>query len=228
MVTDGSSTTLYHRWVGWHAPALMRAGVVAAVGLIVALALIAFVSWEFAVVGGWDAAAVTFLAATWAIIIRSDGHDTERFAKREDETRANATLLVVLASLASLMGVGVVLGRAGEASGSDRVFLIAVAVVTVILSWCVVNTVYTLRYAHLHFNAAKDGIDFPNVAEEGPPSHRDFAYVAFTIGMTYQVSDTSLRSPLLRRTVLTHALVSYVFGVVIVAGAINLIAGLVR
>jgi len=72
-----------------------------------------------------------------------------------------------------------------------------------------------------------DGIDFGTGAPQ-LPSYRDFAYVAFTIGMTYQVSDTTLRDPLIRRTVLPHALLAYLFGVVIVAGAINLVAGLIR
>ncbi len=60
------------------------------------------------------------------------------------------------------------------------------------------------------------------------PSYRDFAYVAFTIGMTYQVSDTTLRDPLIRRSVLGHAALSYVFGVIIVAGLVNLTSGLIQ
>ena len=60
------------------------------------------------------------------------------------------------------------------------------------------------------------------------PGYRDFAYVAFTIGMCYQVSDTTLRDPQIRRSVLAHAILSYVFGVVIVAGSVNLISGLFR
>ena len=73
---------------------------------------------------------------------------------------------------------------------------------------------------------ARRGIGFGDDGSE-PPSYRDFAYVAFTIGMTYQVSDTTLRDRRFRRAVLNHALLSYVFGVVIVATSINLIAGLV-
>jgi uncharacterized membrane protein len=103
-----------------------------------------------------------------------------------------------------------------------------VAVVTVLLSWTVVNTVYTLRHAHLHFGSPALGIAFGDSAGQERPTYRDFAYVAFTIGMTYQVSDTTVRNPRIRRTVLSHALLSYVFGVVIVGGSVNLIAGLIR
>ena len=96
--------------------------------------------------------------------------------------------------------------------------------VTVVLSWTLVNTVFTLRYAHLYFSVRSAAVDFGEVDR---PDYRDFAYLAFTIGMTYQVSDTDLRDRHIRRTVLFHALLAYVFGVVIVAAGINLIAGVV-
>jgi len=83
-----------------------------------------------------------------------------------------------------------------------------------------------LRYAHLYFALPNDAIDF-GFADGQIPDYRDFAYLAFTIGMTYQVSDTTLRQRRIRRTVLIHALISYLFGVVIVSGAVSLITGLV-
>jgi uncharacterized membrane protein len=107
-----------------------------------------------------------------------------------------------------------------------RVLLIGVAVLTVVLSWTVVNTVYTLRYADLHFSSGEAGIAFGDPDGQEQPTYRDFAYVAFTIGMCYQVSDTTVRDPWIRGTVLSHAFLSYLFGVVIVAGSVNLIAGL--
>jgi uncharacterized membrane protein len=103
-----------------------------------------------------------------------------------------------------------------------------VAVLTVVLSWSVINTVYTTRYAHQYFEAPAEGIVFGDSSNTVHPDYRDFAYMAFTIGMTYQVSDTAVRRRATRRSVLAHSLMSYVFGVVIVAGAINLIAGLVH
>jgi uncharacterized membrane protein len=220
--------TLYHRWLGWHAPALRRAIVVVSIGLIVALVSLRFVTWGLAVVLGWDAAAVTFLLSIWPIILRADSSNAKQFAMREDETRGSATLLLVGASVASLLGIGYALSLAGRQSGAMRVLLISVAVLTVVLSWTVVNTVYTLRYADLHFGSRVAGIAFGDSAGDERPTYRDFAYVAFTIGMTYQVSDTTVRDPRIRRTVLSHALLSYLFGVVIVGGSVNLIAGLVR
>jgi uncharacterized membrane protein len=221
------SQTYYHRLLGWHAPAMRRAGAVIFIGLAVALALAGFVAWELAVLGGWDAAALTFLTTVWPIIIRTDGSRTEQLATREDETRSIATVLLVGASTASLLGVGFALGLAGRTSGPEQAVLIGIAVVTVIVSWAVINTLYTLRYAHLHFASTAQGIEFDDSPGRERPRYRDFAYVAFTIGMTYQVSDTAVRDPRIRGTVLSHALVSYLFGAVIVAGSVNLIAALV-
>jgi uncharacterized membrane protein len=221
------SQTYYHRLVGWHAPAMRRASAVIFIGLTVVLALAGFVAWELAVLGGWDAAALTFLITVWPIIIRTDGARTEHLATREDETRGTATVLLVSASTASLLGVGFALGLAGRTSGLEQVVLIGIAVATVILSWTVINTLYTLRYAHLHFASSAQGIAFDDAPGRQRPRYRDFAYVAFTIGMTYQVSDTAVRNPRIRGTVLSHALVSYLFGAVIVAGSVNLIAALV-
>jgi uncharacterized membrane protein len=116
----------------------------------------------------------------------------------------------------------------GSASGAPRVPLIGVAVLTVVMSWTVINTVYTLRYADQHFRSEPGGIEFGTDDGQQHPGYRDFAYVAFTIGMCYQVSDTTLRDPLVRRTALAHAILSYVFGVVIIAGSVNLISGLFR
>src|SRR5258706_8224448 len=141
------SETLYHRWLGWHALALRRAITGASIGLIVALVLLWFVPWELAVLGGWDAAALTFLTTVWPMIIRANSAHVEHLATREDETRGSATVLLVGASVASLLGVGFVLGLAGRESVAVRVLFIGFAVVTVVLSWTMVNTVYSLRYA---------------------------------------------------------------------------------
>jgi uncharacterized membrane protein len=220
--------TLYHRWLGWHALDLRRAIVVLAIGAVVTGVVLGFVGWRLALVAGWDAAALTFLLSTWPIVVRADGAHTHLLATREDPTRATSTALLVGASVASLAGVGFALHQAGREGGPLRVLLIGLGVLTVGLSWTVANSVYTLRYAHLHFASEPTGIKFGGLDEHAPPSYRDFAYVAFTIGMCYQVSDTTLGASRIRRAALTHAALSYVFGVVIVAGSVNLISGLLR
>jgi uncharacterized membrane protein len=222
--------TMYHRWLGWHAPDLRRLATAASVGVAVGLVVAGFGSWEVAVLVGWDAAALVFLGSVWPIVFRADAASTEHLVTREDVTRDTARLLLLAASAASLVSVVFALRLAGLETGGSRAVLIAVATVTVVLSWIVVNTVFTLHYAADYYGAPPGGpesIDFGGAPASDRPDYRDFAYVAFTIGMTYQVSDSNLRNRRIRRTVLLHSLLSYLFGVVIVAGGVNIVAGLV-
>ena len=223
-MTGVPAPTVYHRWLGWHAPAMRRALAVFIAGLIVAAVFLPFVTWGPALAGGW----LTFLLAAWPVIIRADSARAPQLASREDQTEGSARTLLLGASAASLLGAGYALHLAGRNSGAPRAVLIGVAVLTVMLSWTLINTVYTLRYADQHFRSVPGGIEFGTEVGPQHPSYRDFAYVAFTIGMCYQVSDTTLRDPRIRRTVLAHAILAYVFGVVIVAGSVNLISGLFR
>ena len=147
------------------------------------------------------------------------------FSTREDETRGTAGLLELGAATGSLVGVFYTLQQATELAGITRAVMTAAAMLTIVVSWTLVNTVFTLRYAHLHFTSKTGGVDFHG---ETPPDYRDFAYLAFTVGMTYQVSDTELRDPAIRRLVLRQALLSYLFGAFIIAATINVVAGFVH
>ena len=195
------------------------------VGVIASAAALPFMPWHMAPLVGWDVASATYLVWVWTAVWRLDGEQTAAVSTREDDSRPAAEAILIAASVASLVGVGLVLIRAADQSGSARVFLAAFAVLSVVLSWTAVQTVFTLRYASL-YHGAGSGIDFRE--KDRLPDYHDFAYVAFTIGMTYQVSDTDLTSFIMRRTVLRQSLLSYLFGIVIVAITINLIAGLLR
>ena len=106
-----------------------------------------------------------------------------------------------------------------------KAFLITLGVLSVVLSWTVVHAVYTLRYARAYYSEPAGGIEFD---ESDPPTYLDFAYFSFTIGMTFQVSDTSTNSRPVRRLVLHHALLSYLFGAVLLGLVINVVATLLR
>ena len=129
---------------------MRRAITVLIAGLIVAIVLLSFTTWGLALVGGWNAGAVTFLLTTWLIIIRADSSRAPQLAAREDQTEGSARVLLVGASVASLLGAGYALHLAGQKGGAPRMLLIGAAVLTVVLSWAVINTVYTLRYAAQH------------------------------------------------------------------------------
>jgi uncharacterized membrane protein len=183
-----------------------------------------FTTWQIAALIGWIVASTVFIVWIYLSVGGMDGEATARHAAIEDASRPTADLILILASVTSLVGVGLSLLEASNRPGSERAVITAVAAITVILSWATVHTVYTLRYARLYY-AAGGGIDFH---EDRPPAYGDFAYLAFTIGMTYQVSDTTTASRTIRRTVLYHAYMSYIFGTVVVARTINVVASLLN
>ena len=84
---------------------------------------------------------------------------------------------------------------------------------------------FTLRYARTYYRQPVGGIDFN---EEDPPTYLDFAYLALTIGMTFQVSDTNLTTKSIRRIALGHAMLSYLYGAVIIALVINVVSSLLH
>jgi uncharacterized membrane protein len=154
-----------------------------------------------------------------------DPEQTAREAARDDPTRVGSDLVLLVAAVVSLVAVGIVIGRGGAGSGGPRWLEIGLSIASVVISWSVVHTIYTLRYARLYYSGPDGGADFH---QKSAPCFGDFAYLAFTVGMTFQVSDTELNTSAFRRCVLRHALLSYLFGTVIVALTINFVAGLGR
>jgi len=200
-----------------------RLAVMAAVGIATAVLVGVFGSWLYAPLLGWDAAAAVFTGWVWAAVGRMDPTATRAYATREDPSRGPSDVLVLAASVASLAAVGAVLVQAASAKGGAQGLLAGLAVGSVVVSWFTVHTLFTLRYAALYHASTGAGIDFN---QDGPPRYTDFAYVAFTIGATFQVSDTDLKSHTIRVTALRHSLLSYLFGSVILAATINLLVSL--
>ena len=184
-----------------------------------------YAGWGYAPVVGWSAAALTFCLVVWMLTRGRDAAETAAMATRDDPSPTVTELLVLIANLMSLVAVGFVLVQASSASGAKQGLLASLAVVSVAASWAVVHTLYMLRYAVLYYSGAVGGIDFN---QDELPRFMDFAYVAFTIGMTYQVSDTTLRSSQIRLAALRHGLQSFIFGSLILATTVNLVAGLAR
>jgi uncharacterized membrane protein len=204
--------------------AARRAVVGAAFGAAAStVALVAGASPSVAALAAWDTASAVFLAWVWSTIGSKDAAATALAAQTEDASRAASEAVLIGAGTASLVAVAFTLVEAGRRAGADRALLIALAVASVVLAWASVHTVYALRYARLYYSDPVGGIDFNS---NDPPRYLDFAYVALTVGMTSQVSDTSLTVRRLRRAAIHHALLSYVFGTVVVALTINIVAGL--
>jgi uncharacterized membrane protein len=197
----------------------------AAAGLFAVAIAGVLAPWWLIPLAGWMPASAIYVAWMWSSIWWLGPEDTARHAQQEDPRRAAAGIALLSASVVSLLALGLVLVRSGQTNGLAKGLLIGSCVASVVLSWAVVHTVFSLRYADLYYSGEPGGIDFN---DDEPPCYSDFAYLAWTIGMTFQVSDTDLQTKAIRRTALRHGLLSYMFGALIIATTINLIAGLAK
>lgn len=193
-------------------------------GVAVALPVGVLGSWAYAPAMGWAAASLIYLIWVWSVIGRLDAAGTAAHARREDPGRIVSDLLVLVATLSSFGGVALILLEAGSSEGGTKALITALALASVALSWFLVHTLFTLRYATIYYRE-NDGVEFN---KKKPPQYADFAYLSFTIGMTFQVSDTNLRTDAIRYTALRQALLSYLLGAIVLATTINLVSGLVR
>jgi uncharacterized membrane protein len=172
---------------------------------------------------GWAVAATTILLWTWRLIWPLDAAGTKRLAEGEARVRTTDTA-IVSAAVVSLVAVVLALERASQPDTVAATVIVVLSVVSISLSWAVVNTVYALKYARHYYVDQDGGFEFSGAA----PAYTDFAYVAFTVGMTFAVAETPPTTSAIRRAVLGHALLSYMFGTGILAVAINLVTNLAQ
>lgn len=177
------------------------------------------------VLAGWDVGALTYIAISWTMILRSSEADMRRRADQQDE-KAGAIIALVLAAIgASLGGIVATLLAADK---SDKALTTALVGATLVLGWALMHTLFVPHYAHRHLaETAKNkdhGFGFPG---QQPTSYLDFAYIAFTVGATFQVSDNSVGSTRLRNLVTAHGLSAYVYNTAVLAVGINLLASAV-
>jgi uncharacterized membrane protein len=205
------------------APAKLRVAVSAGVGLLTAVATAVLAPIWVVPLASWGLASLVYVIWMWHSIWPLGPELTAERSRGEDPGRTTTDLLLISASVVSLLAVGVVIVQANQSTGFERGFLVSLSVASIILSWAVVHTVFSLRYAAMYYAGEPGGIDFN---EDDPPDFADFAYLALTVGMTYQVSDTNLKTKAIRRTAVRHALLSFAFGTLIIATTINLVAGL--
>ncbi len=201
----------------------LRLAVSAAAGVAAGIVGTVLLSWQFGILIGWMVLAAVFITWTWRTIASMDAPATSAHALREDPGRRTFTTLAILAALFSLAGVALLLTDKNSPGGSTLQAFISVA--AIFLSWGLIQTIYTVRYAELYYSGSEGGVDFNSRAR---PCYADFGYLAITLGMTYQVSDTDLQTRRIRSTALRQALLSFLFGTVIVASTINLVAGLAK
>ncbi|WP_113662942.1 DUF1345 domain-containing protein [Pedobacter nanyangensis] len=162
---------------------------------------------------------------SWLVFVKSSAKQTRQHAGIEDGGRAIVSLTVLLATFAGMMAVFILLIKTDNSS--KQWIDVLLGMVGMFLSWILVHTSYTSRYAHLYYDVKAGklhkGLVFPG---DEAPDFIDFAYHSFVIGMTFQVSDIDITSKRMRRLTLGHSLISFVFNTCIVALTISAVAGL--
>ena len=210
-------------WAKWFGTRLGRVVVAGAGGLVAGVVSGLASTWQSGVLVGWVATALIWLGQIWLRIGVMGAASTRAHTTREDPHGPIADSLLLAAAVASLGAVVLGVLKAAGSHGSTKLVLLGAGIAAVVASWAVVHTIFTLRYASLYYRESKHGADFHDADS---PDYGDFAYLAFTIGMTYQVSDTQLTTKSMRHTALRHALLSYLLGTVVIAATVNLAAGL--
>jgi uncharacterized membrane protein len=173
------------------------------------------------IVVGWDIGVALYLTLAYTLIARCDIDYIRRRAAREDEGRTTLLVLIVAAALTSLAAI---VSELGQGRSHDPLHL-ALATVTILLSWALIHTIFALHYAHEFYDEADGeggGLVFPGGAE---PDYWDFVYFSFVIGMTSQVSDVGVSARAIRRTVVAHGVVSFLFNIALLALMVNIAAG---
>jgi uncharacterized membrane protein len=180
----------------------------------------------------WIGCALTIIILNWIIIFTSHPREVKKIAKIQDSSRTFLFVFIITASLVSLVAIIFLLKSPKGISEVSKNEHILLAITAVFISWWLVHTIFSLRYAHLFYDTDTDdggtrkggGLDFPDTKE---PDFLDFIYFGFVVGMTFQVSDVQITDRNIRRLCLLHGLISFAFNTAIVALSINVISGLI-
>ncbi|PZO36150.1 MAG: DUF1345 domain-containing protein [Pseudanabaena frigida] len=180
----------------------------------------------------WNTGMISFLVATWSLMLQAKPKTMRHNAQSEDEGRLVILSLITAAACASTLAIAFILREAKGQEVNIVISHVILAVVTIVGSWLLVHTIFAMHYAHEYYqdhqtqsDLKAGGLDFP---EDIEPDYWDFLYFSFVIGMTSQVSDVQITSRSLRRLSLFHSILSFFFNTAIVAMSINIIAGLIQ
>jgi uncharacterized membrane protein len=172
----------------------------------------------------WIAIAGVYIFCCWIVLLTLPIEQIKQRAEMEDGSRIFVYTIILIASFASLFAVTLLLISA-KSHEVHAAIMVVVAITGMLISWCLVHTVFVFHYARMYYkNIGKgEGLDFPGDEE---PDYLDFAYFSFVIGCTFQVSDVEITSRVIRRIVLFHGILAFLLNTFVVALTINIIAGL--
>jgi uncharacterized membrane protein len=179
----------------------------------------------------WDVVAIVYLTLAYIMMRNPDRARIRRRAKVIDIRLPEIVTIVILVGLFSLFAVGIVLAKARGLPIEERIAHFAVGVITVVLSWIALHTIFAVHYAHIYYDPAEQpgpgkvrgGLEFP---EEKEPDYWDFVYFSVVIGMTCQVSDVQVTGRYMRHLVTAQGIIAFFYNTVILALAVNFAANL--
>ena len=197
-------------------PRFVLFAIVFAIGLV---ALIPQLGLGRGTMAAFDIAAVLFLATVATLFGNATAERMRRAAEENDANRA------VLLGFSGTIMLVILVAVAKELQGKNDAVAIVLTITTLALAWLFSNMIYTLHYAHLYYvddPEGKDakGLDFPSCDE---PDYWDFAYFAFTLGMTFQTSDVEITSRRVRKAALGQCMAAFVFNIGVLAFTINVL-----
>ena len=194
------------------------------IGYFAYLALVPESGWTDAAAMGFDFAALVFIVSLVPLFSDSSAAQMRVHSQAND---ANRVLVLLITTLVTFAVMAAITGELPRAKSGD-VLAMAKLITTLLLVWLFANLVYAIHYAHYYYatdpgkGGDVGGLDFPGTKV---PDYKDFAYFAFTLGMTFQTSDVSIRAAKLRHVVLFHSFGAFVFNIGVIAFTINALGG---
>jgi len=218
--------------IAFHLDAHYRLIIAIAVSAIVAFFIKSALPLTETILISWISFAFSLIIPEWITIITIHPRDLHKIATLQDSSRTFIFLFVLAGSLISLLSIAFLMRSPENASTAQVTGHVVLTISSVIISWWLVHTVFTLRYAHLYYDTDKDdgskkpacGLDFPGEKE---PDYLDFVYYSFNIGVAFQVSDVNITSQKMRRLTWIHSLIAFAFNTAIVALSINITSELI-
>ena len=185
-------------------------------------------SWRFldppsAIMAGFDLGAIGFIVSMIPVF-KHKAPEMRRASRQNDANR------LILLGVALILSFVILVAVAGELTGDRQLsrFETALVIATIGLAWAFANLIYAFHYAHLYYSGedgGKDhaGLDFPGKYPE--PDYWDFLYFSFTLGVALQTSDVCISSSGIRRVVTVHCVGAFIYNLVVLALAVNVLAG---
>ena len=197
-----------------------------AVGLIAFAVVPPYTSFVTKALVGWNVGVWSYLVLITAFMLNADHGKLKRVAAAHAEGAAVVLSVVVVAALTSLVAIVAELAAVKVPGTRHALPHVLLALSTVVCSWALLPTLFTLNYASLYFGRPGGGLRFPEYQAEFTPDYGDFAYFAFTIAVASQTADVSITSRPMRHLAIAQALLSFVFNTTILALTINIAASL--